>query len=34
MINLGDEQTLTSPMSNTQDEFSRLSTEENLRANH
>ena len=34
MLNLGDEQTITHPMSNLQDEFSRLSSEENLRANH
>ena len=26
--------TITPPMSNTQDEFSRVSSEENLRANH
>ena len=35
MLNLGDEQTsLTPSMSNTQDQFSRAISEENLRANH
>ena len=34
MINLGDEQTITPPMSDTQAEFSRVSSEESLRANH
>ena len=34
MLNLGDEQTITPPMSNKQDELSRVSSEENLRANH
>ena len=34
MVNLGDEQTITPPMSDTQAEFSRVSSEENLRTNH
>ena len=34
MLNLGDEQTITPQMSNMQDEFSRVSSDENLRANH
>ena len=34
MLNLEDEQTLTAPMSDTQAEFSRVSSEENLRANY
>ena len=34
MLNLGDEQTIAPPMSDTQAEFSRVSSEENLRANH
>ena len=34
MLNLGDEQTsLATPMSNTQDDFSRVSSEESLKAN-
>ena len=34
MLNLGDEQTITPPLSNTQDEFSRVGSEKNLRAKH
>ena len=34
MINLGDEQTITPPTSDTQAELSRVSSERNLRANH
>ena len=33
MLNLGNEQLITHPMSNTQAELSRVSSEENLRAN-
>ena len=34
MLNLGDEQTIASPMSDIQAEFSRVSSEENMRPNH
>ena len=34
MLNLGDEQTITPPMSDMQAKLSRVSSEENLRANH
>ena len=34
MLNLGDEQTITLPMSDMQAEFSRVGSEENLGANH
>ena len=34
MLNLGDEQTIATPLTDTQAEFSRVSSEENLRANH
>ena len=34
MLNLVDEQTITSTVLNKQDEFSRVSSEENMRANH
>ena len=34
MLNLGNEQLITSPMSNAQAELSRIGSEENLRANH
>ena len=34
MLNLGDEETIAPQMSDTQAEFSRVSSEENLRANH
>ena len=34
MLNLGNEQLVTPPTSNTQAELSRVSSEENLRANH
>ena len=34
MLNLGNEQLITSSTSNTQAESSRVSSEENLRANH
>ena len=34
MLNLGNEQLITLPMSNTQAELSRVSSEENLRVNH
>ena len=34
MLSLGDEQTITPPMSNTQKEFSGVGSEENLRVNH
>ena len=33
MLNLVNEQTMTSPMSNTQDKFSRVGSEENLSIN-
>ena len=34
MLNMGNEQLITPPTSNTQFELSRLSSEENLRVNH
>ena len=34
MLNLGNEQLTTPPTSNMQDDFSKASSEENLRANH
>ena len=34
MLHLGDEQTITPPMPDTQAEFSRVSSEENQRGNH
>ena len=34
MLNLGNEQLITPPMSNTQLELCRVSSEENVRANH
>ena len=34
MLNLGDEQTVTPSMSDMQEDLSRVSSEENLRANH
>ena len=34
ILNLGDEQIITPSTLNTQDDFSRASSEENLRANH
>ena len=34
MLNLGDEQTITPSMSSMQEDFSRVSSEENLRTNH
>ena len=34
MLNLGNEQLITPPTSNTQAQLSRISSEENLRANH
>ena len=34
MLNLGEEQTVTPPMSDTQEDLIRMSSEENLRANH
>ena len=34
MLNLGNEQLITTPTSNMQPELSRVGSEENLRANH
>ena len=34
MLNFGDEQSITPPTSNMQAEFSRVGSEENLRANN
>ena len=34
MLNLGNEQLITHPMSNMQAELSRVDSEENLRVNH
>ena len=34
MLNLGNEQLVTPPISKKQDDFSRAISEENLRANH
>ena len=34
MLNLGDEQTMTPSMSDTQEDLIRMRSEENLRANH